>query len=443
MNNSSETHINIFWFRRDLRLSDNAGLSIALQSGKPVLLLFVFDENILVKLENKIDRRVEFIYLALEKMQKTLTDFNSSIAIKYGKPLEVFEQLAREFKIEKVFTNEDYEPYAAERDESVQTFLKSTGIAFQSYKDQVIFSKNEVLKSDGLPYTVFTPYSVKWKLLLGDLKSKFLIEFPVEKYFRNLYQHKSNPLPTLADLGFVASGKRFPDEKTDTDLIKHYAARRDFPAQDGTSHLGIHLRFGTISIRRLAQEALRVSPVFLNELIWRDFYHMILWHFPKVGKGKAFKEAYEFIQWRNNEEEFASWCEGKTGYPMVDAGMRQLNETGFMHNRLRMVTASFLAKHLLIDWRWGEAYFAEKLLDFDLASNNGGWQWAAGSGCDAAPYFRIFNPTIQQKKFDPDGVFTKKWLPDLQEMTYPEPIVEHVFARERAIRVYKQALNSG
>jgi len=304
----------------------------------------------------------------------------------------------------------------------------------------VIFSRQEIIKEDGTPYTVFTPYSNKWKAILNFPNTGYLHSYPVEKYVKNFYTQDPKPLPGLESMGFYASGRKFPSPAPDRELIRGYAGQRDFPFLDATSRLGIHLRFGTISIRQLVAEAVRLSPVFLNELIWRDFYQMILWHFPKVGKGHAFREAYEKIPWRNNETEFAAWCEGRTGYPLVDAGMRQLNETGFMHNRLRMVTASFLAKHLLIDWRWGEAYFAEKLLDFDLASNNGGWQWAAGTGCDAAPYFRIFNPSLQQKKFDPDGSYIKKWLPDFQDLSYPAPIVEHGFARDRAIRVYKDAL---
>ncbi len=432
--------VNLFWFRRDLRLTDNAGLSIALQSDKPLLLLFIFDRNILDKLEQKMDRRVEFIHHALEAMQKRLAKRHTAIEIHYGKPKDVFAHLAETYRIGKVFTNEDYDPYAITRDGAIEAFLKSKGIGFQTNKDQVIFSKQEIMKSDGTPYTVFTPYSVKWKALLDYLGSVYLEPSPVEKHFSNLYIHDPKPLPSLASMGFTESGKRFPSLSIDTERIKEYGDKRDFPGLNATSRLGIHLRFGTLSIRQLAAQALQESPVFLNELIWRDFYQMILWHFPKVGKGHAFKEAYEKIAWRNNEKEFERWCAGTTGYPMVDAGMRQLNETGFMHNRVRMVTASFLSKHLLIDWRWGEAYFAEKLLDYDLASNNGGWQWAAGSGCDAAPYFRIFNPTIQQQKFDPTGTYIKKWLPDFQELSYPTPMVEHAFARDRAIRVYKEGL---
>jgi deoxyribodipyrimidine photo-lyase len=432
--------LNIFWFRRDLRLSDNHGLFQSLRAGLPVLPVFIFDRNILDLLENKQDARVEFIYHVLLELQKTLTEMQSSLEVFYGKPAEIFSSLAEKYQITKVFTNEDYEPYAVERDAEVESLLKIKGIGFQAFKDQVIFSKQEVLKDNGAPYTVFTPYSNKWKVLLNAGEIHKPDTFESEKLFGHFLRQSAGPMPSLASMGFSSGGLKFPSPEPDKELIKKYGERRDFPGIDATSHLGIHLRFGTLSIRKLVKAAIRLSPEFLNELIWRDFYHMIIWHFPKVGKGHAFKDAYEKIKWRNNEEEFTRWCGGFTGYPLVDAGMRQLNETGFMHNRVRMITASFLAKHLLIDWRWGEAYFAEKLLDYDLASNNGGWQWAAGCGCDAAPYFRIFNPSLQQEKFDADGLYIKRWLPDLQEMKYPQPIVDHAFARARAIRVYKEAL---
>jgi deoxyribodipyrimidine photo-lyase len=434
--------VNIYWFRRDLRLYDNAGLYHALKSDLPALPIFIFDRNILDLLENKKDARVEFIYRALGVLSKELLRHNSSLEIYYGKPQDVFSTLTEKYAVGKVFVNEDYEPYAVERDSAIEKFLLSKKISFHAYKDQVIFSKQEVIKEDGFPYTVFTPYSNKWKNMLTKGRGDYLNSYPSEEYLKNLFRQTVNTLPSLESMGFYRSGHIFPMPEMDRDLIRLYDERRDYPGLDATSHLGIHLRFGTISIRRLVTEAVMLSPVFLNELIWRDFYQMILWHFPRVGKGRAFKEPYEKIKWRNNENEFAAWCEGRTGYPLVDAGMRQLNQSGFMHNRIRMVTASFLTKHLLIDWRWGEAYFAEKLLDFELASNNGGWQWAAGSGCDAAPYFRIFNPMIQQKKFDPGGTYIKKWLPELEELNYPEPIVEHSFARERAIRVYKESLEN-
>jgi len=432
--------VNIFWFRRDLRLYDNAGLYHALKADLPVLPIFIFDRNILDQLENKKDARVEFIHRALGVLTKELARHNSTLEIYYGKPLDVFASLTEKYSVGSIFFNEDYEPYAQERDAAIEKVLFAKNISFHSYKDQVIFSKKEVLKEDGLPYTVFTPYSNKWKNMLTKGRGDYLNSYPTEKYLKNLFRQSTNELPSLASMGFSYTGQTFPMPVVDHDLIGIYDQRRDYPGLDATSHLGIHLRFGTISIRKLVTDALILNPVFLNELIWRDFYQMILWHFPKVGVGRAFKEAYEKIKWRNDEKEFSCWCEGRTGYPLVDAGMRQLNQSGFMHNRVRMVTASFLCKHLLIDWRWGEAYFAERLLDFDLASNNGGWQWAAGSGCDAAPYFRIFNPTIQQNKFDPGGMYINKWLPDLQELNYPAPIVEHSFARERAVRVYKESM---
>jgi deoxyribodipyrimidine photo-lyase len=434
--------LNIFWFRRDLRLTDNAGLYHALKTGLPVLPVFIFDRNILDHLENKKDPRVEFIYDSLLAIQRKLTVFNSTMEVYCGKPVEVFSLLISRYEIHTVFTNEDYEPYAGERDQEVEKLLKTRNIRLESYKDQVIFSKEEVLKDNQTPYTVFTPYCNKWKSLLNENVPFYLKPYPVEKYFKNLFKQDTKSLPELTSMGFLPSGKKFPSSNPDPVFIRKYAEQRDFPGLDATSRLGIHLRFGTISIRYLTELARNQSAVFLNELIWRDFYHMILWHFPQCGLGHAFKPAYEKIIWINNEKHFALWCEGRTGYPLVDAGMRQLNQTGFMHNRVRMITASFLTKHLLIDWRWGEAYFSEKLLDFDLASNNGGWQWAAGCGCDAAPYFRIFNPSIQQKKFDPEGTYIRKWLPDLQELNYPEPIVEHAFARDRAINVYREALNS-
>ena len=437
-----KTRLNIFWFRRDLRFSDNAGLFHALQAGLPVLPIFIFDRNILERLDNPRDRRVEFIYETLLALQQKLAALQSSLQVFYGRPAEVFSELCRIYAIGRVFTNEDYEPYALERDAEVETLLQQQGVGMSAFKDQVIFSKQEVVKEDGMAYTVFTPYSRKWKSILFAEEKKYLQPFLSENYLERFFKQEAIPLPSLESMGFIPTGKNFPAADPDPDILRHYEFRRDFPGLDATSRLGIHLRFGTVSIRVLAQAAIRMSPVFLNELIWRDFYQMILWHFPRVGKGLAFKRVYDHIPWHHDEEAFKRWCDGLTGYPLVDAGMRQLNETGFMHNRVRMVTASFLAKHLLIDWRWGEAYFARQLLDFDLASNNGGWQWAAGCGCDAAPYFRIFNPALQQKKFDPEGSYIRRWLPDYQEGQYPRPIVDHDFARKRAIDVYRKALTT-
>jgi len=429
--------INICWFRRDLRLADNAALYHALRSDAPVLPVFIFDTNILDQLEEKEDRRIQFIYDALLEMQETLEQHNSSLHVVHDTPEEAFKMLCSKYNIGKVFTNEDYEPYARERDKKIEKFLKEKDIAFHSYKDQVIFSKDEVLKDDGTPYTVFTPYSKKWKAKLEDF---FLEPYTTKKYFRNFLAHAPVAIPSMQKMGFKKTEKNFPAKDAEAALIKHYADTRDFPGIKGTSKLSVHLRFGTISIRALAAKANKLSATFLNELIWRDFYHMILWHFPHVGKGKAFKPAYDQIQWRYAEKEFEKWCQGQTGYPIVDAGMRELNETGFMHNRVRMITASFLCKHLLIDWRWGEAYFAQKLLDYDLAANNGGWQWAAGSGCDAAPYFRIFNPYLQTKKFDPEFKYIRKWVPEFEEFIYPKPMVDHETARKRCLEVYTKAL---
>jgi deoxyribodipyrimidine photo-lyase len=429
--------VNIFWFRRDLRLEDNAGLYHALKQGLPVVPVFIFDTNILDQLDNKTDRRVEFIHAALEQMQEALLKKGSSLEVYHDTPLHVFKTLLSKYSIERVFTNHDYEPYATERDKAVRQLLEKQGIAFHTYKDQVIFEKSEVAKDDGKPYTVFTPYSKRWLATLN----KFYVEsYPVEKYGHNFHQHSPYSIPSLKTIGFTASGEPFPSADINEEIVRHYEQQRDFPAIAGTSRMGVHLRFGTVSIRELARVAMDLSPVYLKELIWREFYQAILWHFPQVGQGKAFKPEYEFIEWRNNEQEFARWCNGTTGYPIVDAGMRELNATGFMHNRVRMITASFLAKHLLIDWRWGEAYFAERLLDYELGSNNGGWQWAAGSGCDAAPYFRIFNPSLQTKKFDPQLQYIKKWVPELDSFDYPKPVVEHEFARRRCLEVYGKVL---
>lgn len=429
--------VNIFWFRRDLRLSDNAGLYHALKSDIPVLPIFIFDTNILDRLADKGDRRVSFIHAALDKIQGSLLKVASSLQVFYATPAEAFAELFTKFTIEKVFTNHDYEPYAKERDAAVMALLETKNATLYTFKDQVIFEKDEVIKDDGKPYTVFTPYSRKWKAVLKDFHFK---PYPTEIFFNNFYKQPAQIIPSLASMGFENTDEPFPSKELDEELVLKYQQQRDFPAVAGTSKLGVHLRFGTVSVRHIAQQAIGVSETFLNELIWRDFYHMILWHFPHIGYGKAFKPAYDTIEWRRDDGEFEKWCQGQTGYPIVDAGMRELNATGFMHNRVRMVVASFLTKHLLLDWRLGEAYFAEKLLDFDMAANNGGWQWASGSGCDAAPYFRIFNPYLQTKKFDPELEYINKWVPELNEFSYPKPIVEHEFARKRCLEVYAKAL---
>lgn len=429
--------LNVFWFRRDLRLEDNAGLYHALRAGLPVLPVFIFDTNILSQLESKCDRRVEFIYRALGEMQAQLISMGTTLQVYTGDPVDVFTGIITKHNVTGVFTNHDYEPYAGKRDGSVASLLKNNGIAFHSFKDQVIFEKNEVIKDNGDPYTVFTPYSRKWKVTLDDFH---LRSYPTEKYHQNFIKLPEKKIPSLGSIGFTAAGLSFPPKEIPKEIMKVYDKERDYPGIHGTSKLGIHLRFGTISVRKLARTAIELNETFLNELIWRDFYQMILWHFPRVGEGRAFKPEYENIKWRNNEHEFFLWCKGETGYPIVDAGMREINATGFMHNRVRMIVASFLTKHLLIDWRWGEAYFAEKLLDYELASNNGGWQWAAGSGCDAVPYFRIFNPALQTKKFDPDLKYIRKWVPEFETFDYPRPVVEHEFARNRCLAVYKAAL---
>ncbi len=424
--------VSLVWLRRDLRLQDNAALYHALRHQKEVLPLFIFDTAILDKLEDKVDRRVDFIHQTLSQLQQELTDLGSTLVVLHGNPLDIWKEL----QPKAVYTNHDYEPYARERDEAVRKILESKNIVFQTFKDQVIFEKEEVLKDDGKPYTIFTPYSRKWKARLNDF---YLKSYPTEKYFKHFKKTAPSPLLSLQDIGFQKTNSPFPERLIKQRIIDAYDTQRNFPAIEGTTRLSLHLRFGTVSIRKLAQVARKRNEVWLNELIWRDFYHMILWHFPHV-VSKAFKPAYDNIQWRNNEKEFSLWCEGKTGYPIVDAGMRELNTTGFMHNRVRMIVASFLTKHLLIDWRWGEAYFAEKLLDFDLAANNGGWQWAASSGCDAAPYFRVFNPSLQTERFDPDFRYIKKWVPEFGTSNYPKPMVDHAMARDRVLKVYKEGL---
>ena len=431
--------INLFWFRRDLRMQDNTGLYHALSAGLPVLPLFIFDRNILDGIENREDKRVSFIYSSLQAIHSELEALDSGLKIYYGFPPDIFNLLTDEFNIQAVFTNHDYEPYAKKRDAEISRLLEKKGTRFYSFKDQVIFEKDEIVKADGKPYTVFTPYSHQWKSRLNE--SSFW-NWPVEKVKNGFYKCRSGPFFSLSETGFTQVSIDFPPGELNEKRILNYGSNRDFPGVEGTTRLGIHLRFGTISIRQLAKIAQKLSGSFLNELVWRDFYQMILWQFPQVGEGKCFKPAYENIPWRNNEAEFELWRRGETGYPIVDAGMRELLATGYMHNRVRMIVASFLSKHLLIDWRWGEAWFAEKLLDFDLASNNGGWQWAAGCGCDAAPYFRIFNPTAQAEKFDPDQIYIRRWVPEYGSAAYPAPMVEHVFARNRALEVYGKALKN-
>jgi deoxyribodipyrimidine photo-lyase len=429
--------LTIFWFRRDLRLNDNAGLYNALKSGNPVLPLFIFDKEILDKLEDKDDARVTFIYQAIGQLSKELRKHGSSLLVLYDKATHAWDNIIKEHNIASVYTNHDYEPYATQRDEAVKEKLNKHGIDFKNFKDQVIFEKDEVVKDDGKPYTVYTPYQRKWYSML---KPFYLKAYPTEKYLRNLAETKALSLPTLKEMGFEKSNMHFPDKQYQ-DVISDYKEKRNFPAVKGTSHIGLHLRFGTISIRELARTAhAHHEKTWLNELIWREFYMMILYYFPHT-MNHAFRPEYDRIKWVNDEKQFKAWCDGQTGYPIVDAGMRELNATGFMHNRVRMIAASFLSKDLLIDWRWGEHYFARKLLDYEMASNVGGWQWAAGSGTDAAPYFRIFNPDAQTKKFDPNLQYIKKWVPEYADFShYPKPIIDHAFARERCLKVFKAAL---
>lgn len=423
--------ISIFWFRRDLRLSDNVGLSEALKSGLPILPIFIFDERILEELP-KDDPRVNFIYDELAKLNKQLSKHKSGIKIFKGNPLETWKEIIAEYDIAQVFLNKDYEPYAIKRDLAIEEFLAENGVQFKAFKDQVIFEEDEIVKDDGKPYTVFTPFKNKW------LKTVEAHHFTVAKLEKDHFLPRKNDFPKKSDLGIEKSGIKVKPFRLD--VVKDYAEHRDYPTID-TSYLSPHLRFGTIGIRELFSKIPKTADVFRSELIWREFFMQILFHFPKSVHNN-FKSKYDGIQWRNNEDEFQAWCEGKTGYPLVDAGMRQLNETGYMHNRVRMVTASFLIKHLLIDWRWGEAYFAKKLLDFELSSNVGNWQWAAGTGCDAAPYFRIFNPIEQLKKYDKDLKYVRSWVKDFDELTYPTPIVDHKEARERCLATYKAGIDS-
>lgn len=421
----------LFWFRRDLRIEDNAGLYFALKENKKVLPVFIFDKEILEKLEDPDDKRVAFIHQSLQTLKNKLEEMGSNLLVVHDNPAHFFDAISPK----AVYANHDYEPYARKRDAKVAKILERKSIPFNTYKDQVIFESEEIVKDDGTPYTVFTPYSKKWK---SSLKPAHYMTYNTRKYLNHFSQIKSLPFPSVVDLGFEIPEVKFPSQHIRMSIIEDYDQLRNFPGVNGTTRLSVHLRFGTVSIRKLIAIALKKNETWLNEFIWREFYHMILWHFPNVEK--AFKPAYDRIEWRNDPQEFEAWYNGQTGYPIVDAGMRELNETGFMHNRVRMIVASFLVKHLLIDWRWGEAYFARKLLDFDLAANNGGWQWAAGSGCDAAPYFRVFNPYIQTKKFDPELVYIKKWVPELETAAYPKPIVDHDFARDRVLKVYKEAL---
>ncbi|HEY0046538.1 MAG TPA: deoxyribodipyrimidine photo-lyase [Flavobacterium sp.] len=430
-----KTPVNIFWFRRDLRLEDNHGLFVALTSGFKVLPIFIYDSDILGELAGD-DARVTFFHQLILDLNKALSIYDTSVATFYGRPTDVFRKLADDYQIQTVYTNHDYEPYAVARDKNVESVLTSLNIKLQTYKDQVIFEKSEVVKPGGDPYVVFTPYSNRWKTVLREHGD---VHYPSEQHLNNFVNHDVHQLE-LADIGFQRSVITPPVLHLSDELIASYLQTRNFPGKP-TSLLGVHLRFGSVSIRKVVRAAmLSAEQTFLNELIWREFFMQILWHFPHT-VNSSFRPKYDFIPWRNNEEEYKKWCDGMTGYPLVDAGMRELNATGFMHNRVRMIAAGFLCKHLLIDRRWGETYFANKLLDYEQASNVGNWQWAAGSGVDAAPYFRIFNPNEQLKKFDPKMEYVRKWVPEIDEFSYPQPIVDHKFARERCIATYKKALN--
>lgn len=429
-----KSKVSIFWFRRDLRLEDNAGLYQALCSDFPVLAVFIFDETILNKLENVKDRRVDYIHQALSGINSQLKIFNARLNTLHGTPLDVFKMLSGKYAIQNVFCNRDYEPQAIKRDNEICEFFMAQGIPFKTFKDQVIFDKNDVTKGDGSPYTIYTPYSKKWTALLTAEHCK-----AYNPDFTTFLKQDFVNILSLGEIGFEKADISFEPPRLDMLIIDEYDKFRDYPAMQRTTMLGTALRFGTISIRKCVAFALAHNRTWLNELIWREFFMQILYHFPKV-VSHSFKAQYDNISWRNNEREFEKWCRGETGYPIVDAGMRQLNNTGYMHNRVRMIVASFLCKHLLIDWRWGEAYFAQKLNDYDLSANNGNWQWVSGSGCDSAPYFRIFNPTTQAKKFDKKGEYVKKFVPEFGTEAYPREIVAHSYARNRALKIYGEAL---
>ena len=427
----------IFWFRRDLRLKDNAGLFHALNENDKVLPIFIYDKNTLDKL-NKSDHRVDFIEYSLKKLNDLLKKNNKSISIYYGKPVKVFSELIKKYNVTKVYSNKDYTPYSIKRDKKVEELLKVNNIDFNSYKDHVLFEKYEIVKDDNTPYKVYTPFSRKWLTKMSENKIDF---FNSEKYIHKFFNEKREFLP-LKEIGFEKSVLSPLNLNLSSDTINNYEKTRNFPYVNGTSKIGLHLRFGTISTREMIVKAeVSKNKTFLKELVWREFFQQILFHYPHT-INKSFKPKYDRIEWLNNENQFKKWCSGQTGYPLVDAGMRELNQTGFMHNRVRMLVGSFLCRHLLIDWRWGEAYFAKKLYDYETASNVGNWQWVAGCGVDASPYFRIFNPHEQIKKFDKNLIYTKKWVPEFESDQYVEPIVIHKDARERCLLTYKKALNN-
>ncbi len=429
--------IAVFWFRRDLRIDDNTGFLAALNSGFSVLPIFIFDHEILDQLPKK-DARLSFIHEHIEKMRQELQENGSSIASYHGEPSEIFKKLVKQYEIRAVFTNRDYEPYAKERDAKIEKLLAANNIGFHSFKDQVIFERDEIVKKDGTPYSVYTPYMRLWKKKFRTTPLKIQ---EANGLLEHLIKNTGLPDLSLKQLGFEPSLQRVPPYDISPGLIQEYEAKRNYPALDATSHLGPYLRFGTLSIRRIMQKAIsEKNEIFWQELIWREFFMQILDHHPHTVT-ESFKGKYDRIKWRNEPAEFEKWKTGKTGYPLVDAGMRELNESGFMHNRVRMLVGSFLCKHLLIDWRWGEAYFAEKLLDYEMSSNIGNWQWIAGAGADAAPYFRIFNPATQSSDYDKEHRYIKKWVREFGTSQYPEMMVDHKVARERALRVYKEAVS--
>ncbi|MBC7472900.1 MAG: deoxyribodipyrimidine photo-lyase [Candidatus Sericytochromatia bacterium] len=429
-------NISVFWFRRDLRLNDNTGLYQALSEEKNVLPLFIFDQQILDKLDDKFDKRVDFIHQTIKSIKDKLEKDGSSLIVKYGQPEKIFQELINEYKINAVYTNHDYEPYAIDRDNKIKLLLAEKNIKFNTFKDQVIFEKDEVLSQTNKPYTVYTPYKNKWR---EKFYNTIIKEYPSEERMDKFIKIKPLPFVELKDMGFNETNTKFPSTQLNEEIVKEYDKYRDFPAKENISRMSVHLRFGTVSIRELVKKADKLNQTWLNELIWREFFMTIIYNHPNVVT-ESFRTEYDKIKWLNNIDDFKKWCEGKTGYPIVDAGMRELNQTGYMHNRVRLVTASFLTKHLLIDWRWGEKYFAKKLLDYELSSNNGNWQWCAGTGCDAAPYFRVFNPQTQTERFDPKMEYIQKWVTEYNTKSYPHPMVEHKFARERALNAFKEAL---
>ncbi len=430
--------ITLFWFRRDLRLHDNHALFRALKDQGNVQPLFIFDRDILDKLEDVDDRRVSFIHDVISDLDAQIRSHGGSLWVEHGKPAEVIERITEQHPVKAVYVNSDHEPYGLARDKEVEDLLRAKGILMHSHLDHSIVAQSDVLKPDGNPYTVYTPYMRRWK---ERVRNSVIPAYASEDELAALAPaHEHTAIPSLDAMGFRNTAYTVPLARDPSvDLLRHYGDRRNFPGVEGTSRIGVHLRFGTVSVREMVRHAMRHSEVWLNELIWREFFMQILWHFPHVEQ-RAFRPAYDGITWRDDEASFLAWCEGRTGYPLVDAGMRELRATGFMHNRVRMVVASFLCKHLLIDWRWGEAWFARWLMDFELSSNNGNWQWASGSGCDAAPYFRVFNPSLQLQRFDPELVYVQRWVPEYGTSDQLQPIVEHRSARERAIATYKAAL---